>query len=59
VYGVAADLAPTDGITTLAAHLAEREGVVHALFNNAGASWGAPFEQFPASGWDKIFDVNV
>jgi hypothetical protein len=32
---------------------------VHALFNNAGASWGSPFEQFPASGWDKGFDVNV
>ena len=29
------------------------------LFNNAGASWGAGFDDFPESGWDKVMDLNV
>jgi NAD(P)-dependent dehydrogenase (short-subunit alcohol dehydrogenase family) len=32
---------------------------VDVLFNNAGASWGAPFDDFPEIGWDKIMDINV
>jgi NAD(P)-dependent dehydrogenase (short-subunit alcohol dehydrogenase family) len=27
--------------------------------NNAGAAWGAPFDEFPESGWDKVMDLNV
>ncbi len=27
--------------------------------NNAGATWGAPLEEFPASAWDKVLDLNV
>ena len=29
------------------------------LVNNAGATWGAPLEEFPESGWDKVMAVNV
>ena len=29
------------------------------LVNNAGATWGAPLEEFPASAWDKVLDLNV
>jgi 2-deoxy-D-gluconate 3-dehydrogenase len=25
----------------------------------AGAAWGAPFDEFPESGWDKVMDLNV
>ncbi|MCW2675000.1 MAG: 3-oxoacyl-[acyl-carrier-protein] reductase [Modestobacter sp.] len=32
---------------------------VHVLVNNAGAAWGAPLEDFPASGWDKVLDLNL
>jgi NAD(P)-dependent dehydrogenase (short-subunit alcohol dehydrogenase family) len=32
---------------------------VDILFNNAGASWGAPFDHFPELGWDKVMDLNV
>jgi NAD(P)-dependent dehydrogenase (short-subunit alcohol dehydrogenase family) len=32
---------------------------VHALVNNAGATWGAPFAEFPASAWDKVIDLNL
>jgi len=29
------------------------------LVNNAGIAWGAPFDEFPEQGWDKVFAVNV
>jgi NAD(P)-dependent dehydrogenase (short-subunit alcohol dehydrogenase family) len=59
VHAVAADLSTPDGVQTLTTHLTDHESGVHALFNNAGASWGSPFEEFPASGWDKVLDVNL
>ncbi len=27
--------------------------------NNAGAAWGADFDEFPESGWDKVMNLNV
>ena len=27
--------------------------------NNAGANWGAPIDEFPESGWDKVMDLNL
>jgi NAD(P)-dependent dehydrogenase (short-subunit alcohol dehydrogenase family) len=59
VQAIPADLATVDGVQALATDLAEREDAVHALFNNAGAAWGAPFGEFPESGFDKVFSVNV
>jgi NAD(P)-dependent dehydrogenase (short-subunit alcohol dehydrogenase family) len=29
------------------------------LVNNAGATWGAPLEEFPQSGWDRVIGTNV
>lgn len=29
------------------------------LVNNAGVAWGAPLEDFPEVGWDKVMDTNV
>ena len=29
------------------------------LINNAGAIWAAPLAEYPESGWDKVFDLNV
>jgi NAD(P)-dependent dehydrogenase (short-subunit alcohol dehydrogenase family) len=29
------------------------------LINNAGANWGAPLEEFPDAGWDKVMALNV
>ena len=29
------------------------------LVNNAGVAWGAPLEEFPEVGWDKVMDTNV
>jgi NAD(P)-dependent dehydrogenase (short-subunit alcohol dehydrogenase family) len=36
-----------------------REQHLDILVNNAGAAWGAPFDDFPESGWDKVVDLNM
>jgi NAD(P)-dependent dehydrogenase (short-subunit alcohol dehydrogenase family) len=56
---IPADLSRMDEIERFASAVAAREGKVDVLFNNAGASWGAPFDDFPESGWDKVMDLNV
>jgi NAD(P)-dependent dehydrogenase (short-subunit alcohol dehydrogenase family) len=56
---IPANLAELDGIDSFTAQLKEREQSLHILVNNAGASWGAPLEAFPESGWDKVMDTNV
>lgn len=43
----------------LAAELAKHEKVLNVLINNAGAIWAAPLADYPESGWDKVFDLNV
>uniref|UniRef100_UPI002622D647 SDR family NAD(P)-dependent oxidoreductase n=1 Tax=Ilumatobacter sp. TaxID=1967498 RepID=UPI002622D647 len=54
-----ADLSNLDGIDALTAALREREDRLDILVNNAGVSWGAPLEEFPEKGWDKVMDTNV
>ncbi|MEW2479344.1 SDR family oxidoreductase [Mycobacterium sp. NPDC051198] len=59
VSAVPADLGTAEGVAALTAAVTGREDAIHALFNNAGAAWGAPYEEFPESGFDKVYDVNV
>lgn len=54
-----ADLSTEDGVADLAAFVARTFDRVDVLVNNAGATWGAPVDEFPASGFDKIMNVNV
>src|SRR4051794_40505961 len=54
VVGFPADLSTEEGCRSAAAYVGEREPAVHVLVNNAGATWGAPLEEFPASAWDKV-----
>ena len=56
---VPADLSSEEGCVRLAEAVAAEEDEVHILVNNAGATWGAPLEEFPQVGWDKVLDVNV
>jgi NAD(P)-dependent dehydrogenase (short-subunit alcohol dehydrogenase family) len=59
VHAIAADLGTVEGVEALTAALSAREESIHALVNNAGASWGAPLEQFPPTAWDRVLSVNV
>ena len=54
-----ADLSGLAGVDALAASLGERTDHLDVLVNNAGVSWGAPIDEFPEIGWDKVFDTNV
>lgn len=54
-----ADVSNAEGVMHLVAELSKREQALHVLVNNAGASWGAPLEEYPESGWDKVMDTNV
>lgn len=56
---IPADLATTEGREALVNAIQEREEKLDILVNNAGASWGAPLESFPESGYDKTMDINV
>jgi NAD(P)-dependent dehydrogenase (short-subunit alcohol dehydrogenase family) len=58
-HAIPADLSTEDGARALAAAVRERFGVLNILVNNAGATWGAPLEEFPDSAWDKVLDTNV
>lgn len=54
-----ADLSTEAGCNGLGDELEGLESSLDILVNNAGANWGAPYEEFPESGWDRVLDVNV
>ena len=54
-----ADVSSEAGMRGLVAAYLAREQHLDILVNNAGAAWGAPFEEFPESGWDKVLDLNL
>jgi NAD(P)-dependent dehydrogenase (short-subunit alcohol dehydrogenase family) len=56
---VPADLAADEGARRLARTIGERETALHILVNNAGATWGAPLEDYPESAFDKLWATNV
>lgn len=57
--GIAADLSQAEQahafVDAALAHL----GHVDILLNNAGATWGAPAEDYPLEAWDKVMGLNV
>ncbi len=53
------DVSTTDGIKALTAAYLAKEDKLDILLNNAGAAWGADFDEFPESGWDKVVDLNL
>ncbi|MBW2726516.1 MAG: SDR family NAD(P)-dependent oxidoreductase, partial [Deltaproteobacteria bacterium] len=56
---IPANLSTQEGCRKLADEIIERENKLDILVNNAGANWGAPYSEFPASGWDRVLDLNV
>ena len=59
VEAIPADLSGLAGVEHLVAELSKRTDKVDVLVNNAGAAWGAPIDEFPEIGWDKVMDINV
>ena len=53
------DVSTVEGAHALVAAYATHEDALDILVNNAGAAWGAPYDEFPESGWDKVVDLNL
>ena len=56
---IPADMSSLEGIDAFVKELNERESSLDILVNNAGVAWGAPLEEFPELGWDKVMNTNV
>lgn len=54
-----ADVSTLEGVRQLVADYQKHESTLDILVNNAGAAWGAPYDDFPESGWDKVVDLNL
>lgn len=59
VHAVGADISTEAGRAKLIDAVAEHTDHLDALINNAGATWGAPFDEFPDHAWDKVLGANV
>jgi NAD(P)-dependent dehydrogenase (short-subunit alcohol dehydrogenase family) len=56
---IVGDISTPDGAGELARATRERFPSLDILVNNAGAVWGAPLEDFPPKGWDRVMHTNV
>lgn len=56
---IPADMATLGGIDSFVGEFCSNESHLDVLVNNAGVAWGAPLEEFPEIGWDKVMDTNV
>jgi NAD(P)-dependent dehydrogenase (short-subunit alcohol dehydrogenase family) len=59
VFAVPADLSGEAECLRLAEEVGAREQALNVLVNNAGATWGAPIEEYPAAAWDKVVNLNM
>lgn len=58
VTAIAADLGTEEGIAKVA-ETVNAAGPLHILVNNAGATWGAPIDEFPRKGFEKVLSLNL
>ncbi len=54
-----ANVATVEGRAALVDAVSTREECLHILDNNAGASWGAPYAEYPDAAFDKVLGLNV
>jgi NAD(P)-dependent dehydrogenase (short-subunit alcohol dehydrogenase family) len=53
------DLSDPDAPAHLTEQVLARFGRVDILVNNAGTAWGAPAEDYPREGWDKVMQLSL
>jgi len=56
---IIADLKDKAGCDALCTEVKKRADRLTVLINNTGATWAAPYTDFPESAWDKLFALNV
>src|SRR3954469_3739706 len=57
--GIPADLSTEAECRRLADEISGRENQLHILLNNAGATWGAPIDEYDDVAFSKVLDLNV
>ena len=57
--GWACDVAKVEQIPPVVDAILAKYGRIDILVNNAGATWGAPAEDHPLDGWNKLLAVNM
>ena len=57
--GMRCDVRSTAEIEAVVERALTELGAIDVLVNNAGTSWGAPAEDYPLEGWQKVIDVNL
>ena len=58
-FALPADLSTEAECRRLAEELAAREDSLDVLVNNAGATWGAPLEDFDEAAFERVLALNV
>jgi len=56
---IAADLSQAQSAQALVDATLAQAGQIDILINNAGATWGAPAEDYPLEAWDKVMNLNI
>jgi NAD(P)-dependent dehydrogenase (short-subunit alcohol dehydrogenase family) len=56
---ITGDVSSQEGAVALADAIRSRFEKLDILVNNAGVTWGAPVDDFPEIGWDKVMGTNV
>ncbi len=59
VRAIQGDVATPEGLDEVVKTISAQEPRLHVLVNNAGITWGAPVEKFPAAAFDSVMAVNV
>lgn len=58
-HAIAADISTEEGCQALVEGVRGYTDRLDGLVNNAGATWGAPFDEFPPDAWDKVLGANL
>ena len=56
---LACDIASDEDRKRFTEDFRSRVSRLDVLIKNAGALWAAPIAEYPESGWDKVYDLNV
>ena len=59
VLTIVNDLSKFDQIPGMVDQVLAHYGTINILVNNAGATWGAPAEDYPDEAWKKVMDLNI
>ena len=59
VYALSADLSDVSQIEAFVEKFQKHEKRLDILIHNADATWGAPLDEYPEQGWDKVMDTNL